>query len=87
MIHNIDFKEYHKRTQSFIFTACIVYSFFLILFLIWTFFNLWSRWNQLIEPVSNNGFDLRNFQQLIYPSITICNLVPEVTLLHNVNHY
>ena len=45
----------------------------------------WTR-NDLIEPVSNNGFDLRNFQQLIYPSITICNLVPDVFLIHNVKN-
>jgi len=68
-------------------TSCIVYSFFLLLFIIWTLINLWSRWNQLIEPVSSNGFDLHNFQQLIYPSITICNIVPDVNLIHNVKYF
>jgi hypothetical protein len=64
-------------------TGCAIYSIFLILFLIWTLINLWSRWNQLIEPVSSNGFDLHPFQQLIYPSITVCNITPNVKLHHN----
>jgi hypothetical protein len=60
-----------------------MYTFFLLLFLIWTLINLWSRWNQLIEPVSSNGFDIHSFQQLLFPSITICNAIPNVKLKHN----
>lgn len=65
------------------FTACIMYTLFLLLFLVWTLTNLWSRWNQLIEPVSSNGFDIHSFQQLLFPSITICNAIPNVKLKHN----
>lgn len=65
-------------------TGCIIYGVFLLLFMIWTLINLWERWNQIIEPVSSNGFDIQNFQQLIYPAITICNLVPNVKLQHKV---
>jgi hypothetical protein len=64
-------------------TGCIIYGIFLLLFLIWTLINLWEKWNQIIEPVSSNGFDIQNFQQLIYPAITICNVVPNVRLRHN----
>jgi len=46
--------------------------------------NLWERWNQLISPVSSNGFDIENFHQLIYPAITICNLTPNVKITHKV---
>ena len=68
-------------------TSCLTYTFFLLLFFIWTLINLWERWNQIIEPVSSNGFDIQNFQQLIYPAITVCNLVPNVKLIHKVICY
>jgi hypothetical protein len=47
--------------------------------------NLWSRWDQLIEPVSSNGFTMKQFDQLIYPTIKICNFLPGIKLEHKVN--
>jgi hypothetical protein len=65
-------------------SGCLVYCIFVFLFIIWTMMNLWSRWNQIIDPVASNGFDIQNFQQLIYPAITVCNLVPNVKIDHKV---
>jgi hypothetical protein len=66
------------------FTGCLTYCFFLLLFIIWTLNNLWERWNEIIEPETSNGFDIQTFKQLIYPAFTICNIVPGVKLTHKV---
>jgi hypothetical protein len=44
--------------------------------------NLWEKWDEIIEPMPSSGFEMKNFQQLIYPAITLCNLTPNVTLTH-----
>ena len=61
----------NQSSHSYLFTSCIIYTIFIFLFLLWTLINLWTRWNEIIYPVPSNGFDLQNFKQLIYPSITI----------------
>jgi len=77
-----DQHEYQKRNQNFVFTSCIVYGVFLIIFIIWTLLNLWAKWEEIIEPVPGSGFEMKKFQQLIYPAITLCNVTPNVTLTH-----
>ena len=73
----------NQSSHSYLFTSCIIYTIFIFLFLLWTLINLWTRWNEIIYPVPSNGFDLQNFKQLIYPSITICNISPGVPLTHS----
>ena len=74
----------HKQTShSYLYTSCVIYTVFIFLFLIWTLLNLWTRWNEIIYPVPSNAFDLQNFKQLIYPSITVCNISPNIPLTHN----
>lgn len=72
-----------SASHSYLYTSCIIYTIFIFLFLIWTLINLWTRWNEIIYPVPSNAFDLQNFKQLIYPSITICNISPNIPLTHN----
>ena len=50
--------------------------------------NLWEKWDEIIEPMPGSGFEMKKFQQLIYPAITLCNLTPNVTLSHKacLNH-
>lgn len=62
--------------QSYSNVSCYLYVFCAILFALWTFDLLWDRWNQIINPVSSNGFETELFHQLLYPAITLCNLVP-----------
>ena len=74
----------HKQTShSYIYTSCVIYTVFIFLFLIWTLLNLWPRWNEIIYPVPSNAFELQNFQQLIYPNITVCNIYHNMPLTHN----
>jgi len=49
--------------------------------------HLWQRWNSIISPESNNGFDQQEFQQLIYPAITVCNLSPTIKITHKVDYF
>jgi hypothetical protein len=82
LLEIVEFKK--KKAESFLWASCSVYSVFLILCSIWTLMNLWQHWNQLISPVSSNGFDVASFHQLIYPAITICNISPNIKILHKV---
>jgi len=70
------------RSKSFIISLCCVYLTFLLMFFVWTLVNLWSRWEQLIEPVSSSGFTIQQFDQLFYPAIKICNFLPGIKLEH-----
>lgn len=71
-----------KVEGSFVLTGTLLYGFFGVLFLIWTLKLLWDRWNEIINPVSSNGFDIMNFHQLLYPAITICNIMPGIQIEH-----
>lgn len=67
---------YKIEDQSYSNVSCYLYVFCAILFALWTFDLLWDRWNQIINPVSSNGFETELFHQLLYPAITLCNILP-----------
>lgn len=77
---NKDFTTSDPNDHSFVHTSCILYVVCIFLFLIWTLNVLWEHWNQIINPVSSTGFDMKQYEQLLYPAITICSIVPNTRI-------
>lgn len=75
--------EKKSPSNPYIITTCTIYGIFIFLFFLLTIINLWTRYNELLNPVSSNLFTNKQYDQLVYPSITLCNIFPDIPLIHN----
>ena len=75
-----DTTNYKNSEKSFLHTSCLMYLILVVIFLLWTFNLLWDRWNDIFNPVSSNGFLLTQYDQLIYPAVTICSLSSSIKI-------